>query len=370
MGRAPTWSPKEREAASIAWLRATNNGIEGVEQRGADFREKIHTFLKIYTPRDADSNRYAGRSSKTVYEFLRDNIFPDIGKFNESLRLVESSQPSGVTSDNIVNMAVAFHLKKVDRMCYKWKGFDANNWNNFLAWKILRNCAKFRPPGAAYVNAGAASTPARIASTLQWTLANKQPCVPASNSSVNPSDDQVSLLTQPPFHETPIVETHPVDSIVGGTVAVGAATPEESLLPLSMLDPSRGGRGSAMGRTKAKRAMEKENVKSEKLAEIKKIRVMIEGQDVRQNRTCRLVELNQVYKLLGKDDEDLQKEIKKEMLDLYLEGKKKGQPSNVAAVASSASSMAAATTTTTTAEATTTTTAAAGSASLFASLAL
>lgn len=78
MGRAPAWTQKEQEVASIAWVRATNNGIEGVDQCSADFRNKVHRFVQIYAPFDSQPDRFAARSLKTVYKFLRDTIFPDI----------------------------------------------------------------------------------------------------------------------------------------------------------------------------------------------------------------------------------------------------------------------------------------------------
>jgi hypothetical protein len=95
MGRAPNWLPEECETAAIAWIRATNNGIEGVEQRGKDFRNKVHNYMKAYSPPTAAENCFANRGATAVLDYLKGKIFPDIQKFNKSIRTVYASCPTG-----------------------------------------------------------------------------------------------------------------------------------------------------------------------------------------------------------------------------------------------------------------------------------
>jgi hypothetical protein len=89
MGKAPTWLVKERGAVALAWLRATNDGIQGCDQKGEDYRNKIHGIFKALSQKDGQG-RFGDRPPKAVYVFLRDNIFPDVNKFNEALRLNSS----------------------------------------------------------------------------------------------------------------------------------------------------------------------------------------------------------------------------------------------------------------------------------------
>jgi hypothetical protein len=53
MGKAPTWLVKERELVALAWLHATNDGIQGCDQKGEDYRNKIHGLFKALSPKDA-----------------------------------------------------------------------------------------------------------------------------------------------------------------------------------------------------------------------------------------------------------------------------------------------------------------------------
>jgi hypothetical protein len=126
MAKAPTWLTKERETVTLAWLRVTNNGIQGCDQEGEDYRSKIHTLFKAFGPRDAPpgTGHYGDRAPKAVYVFLRDNIFPDVNKFNESLRLIQSSHPTGVNDDNIISMAIALHLGKTKWMDYNLRDYE------------------------------------------------------------------------------------------------------------------------------------------------------------------------------------------------------------------------------------------------------
>jgi hypothetical protein len=76
MGKAPTWLTKERETVALAWLCATNNGIQGCDQRGEDYQNKIHALFKPFGPRDAPPGHYGDRAPQAVYVFYMITTFP------------------------------------------------------------------------------------------------------------------------------------------------------------------------------------------------------------------------------------------------------------------------------------------------------
>jgi hypothetical protein len=159
MGKAPTWTTKERETVALAWLRATNNGIQGADQKAKDFRNKIHVLFKaLLSPRDAPPSQFGDRPPKAIYVFLRDQVFPDINKFNESLRLIQASHPTGCNEDNILSMAIALHVGEAKRMDYNFRPFEHTKWPNYSAWKILSVAPKFRPPSATMTDSPGSTT--------------------------------------------------------------------------------------------------------------------------------------------------------------------------------------------------------------------
>ena len=79
-----------------------------------------------------------------VYKYLRDNCFNEIQKFNKSIRMIEVSNPSGVSEIQKINMAVAIHLQLTKKMDYQYKDFDKTKWRLFGAWVALRDLPKFK----------------------------------------------------------------------------------------------------------------------------------------------------------------------------------------------------------------------------------
>jgi hypothetical protein len=68
-----------------------------------------------------------------------------VNKFNEALRLVQASHPTGVNDDNILSMAIALHLGETKWMDDQFQSYNHTKWANFAAWKILSVAPKFRP---------------------------------------------------------------------------------------------------------------------------------------------------------------------------------------------------------------------------------
>jgi hypothetical protein len=296
MGKGPVWSPKERETAALAWFRATNNGNVGADRKSEDYQDEIYALFKLHAPSVHKAGIYKDRSSKAVYHCLQDKIFPDINKFNESLRLVQSSNPTGVNYDNIISMAIALHVKKeVTRMDYNLKDFDHNKWPNYLAWKILRESPKYRPPSR-NTNEQEEAPSVNNTTTIMPNNSYNLPYAAAGN-----------------VVETPMAETQPMAAISSGDATTSSFS--ASTFPGFSFDPSRGGRGAAMGQKKAKREYEKQIAEDRKEKRFKKIEESIRAQTMAQTRVGRIYELRQLSKLaITMKNKSLIKKINKEML--------------------------------------------------------
>jgi hypothetical protein len=165
MGKGRKWTAHERECAALAWLTTMNNFAHQADwskPSGKAFQSQLHSILKTIAPVGAQFDRYAGRKDKSIYVFLRDQILPDVRKFvHKSLPLVLNSNPVNVTEDQVISMTIAIHLKKTDRMDYTFKNYDHNHWQNYRAWKVLRQDPSFRPasvPELPDQNSGAEAT--------------------------------------------------------------------------------------------------------------------------------------------------------------------------------------------------------------------
>jgi muconolactone delta-isomerase len=342
MGKAPAWTMKERETVALAWLRATNNGIQGADQKSEDFRNKIHGFLKALSPKDCPPGRFYERPSKAVYVFLRDNIFPDINKFHEALRLVQASHPTGVNEDNILSMAIAVHLGKTKRMDYQFKFHEHTKWPNYFAWKILRVSPKFRPPSPSS-DESPPSLPAVLAPAPPQPYATPVPRNnvnmehPEDATTIDPTGARVPHMISVPADTTHLqtpsiatlpsaVQTEKLDesiysnqlrmqvkeyfeqsrSFPSGTYAAACNVPssvakEPSLVPssasASILDPSRGGRGAAMGTKKAKMEYHRNMMDAEKIRRLKGIEFALSKQMQQNGEMQQVFKLRQLMKL-------------------------------------------------------------------------
>lgn len=72
-----------------------------------------------------------------------DTVAGEIQKNQKSLRLVTSCNPTGSTEGQILWMAIAVHLSKIDNMWYDFRNLDHDAWNLHLAYIILRNHPMF-----------------------------------------------------------------------------------------------------------------------------------------------------------------------------------------------------------------------------------
>lgn len=92
-----------------AFVNATHNPIRGSDQTQGDILADILRKLEFLAPADLEAGTYHLRGD-SVWKHLRDTVFKDVQKFNEALRLVYLSLPTGVSEEDKINMAVAIHL--------------------------------------------------------------------------------------------------------------------------------------------------------------------------------------------------------------------------------------------------------------------
>ena len=126
------WKGDEIALACQACDDATLNPITGADQDFVAFTSDLLKKYEALSPNVCEAGTYYKRGDR-VYPYLRDNVFPDIRKFQKSLRLVHSSYPSGVTEDEIVCMAVAIHCNETESMEYRFKTYDCTKWKLYAA---------------------------------------------------------------------------------------------------------------------------------------------------------------------------------------------------------------------------------------------
>ena len=69
---------------------------------------------------DEKKQRYEGRSAKSV-KLRFDFVAADIQKFQKSLRLITSSNTTGITEKELIAMAIAVHVGKSHKISYDFK---------------------------------------------------------------------------------------------------------------------------------------------------------------------------------------------------------------------------------------------------------
>ena len=136
------WKSVEIALACKAYISATLNPVSGADQ---DFHAFTTDLVKKYEVISLSScaDRTYYRRGDRVYAYLRDNVFPSVQKFQKALRVVYSSNPTGVTEQESINMAVAIHCKETKSMEYIYKSFDPKAWKCYEGWVHLNKIPKF-----------------------------------------------------------------------------------------------------------------------------------------------------------------------------------------------------------------------------------
>jgi hypothetical protein len=154
MPAAKRWKAEECEAAAKAYVVATHDEVSGAQQKSLDFGKKVHSAFKTLSPpgclgtgtfwdRDPDG------SKSIVWYYLRDTLLKECQKFNGTYNKTLAMNLTGVSQQQIINIAVAMHQKlftSEGKSVYAYKDSDPNCWRLYTSWVVLKETVKFKAP--------------------------------------------------------------------------------------------------------------------------------------------------------------------------------------------------------------------------------
>ena len=88
-------------------------------------------------------NIYSNWNSDTTSNNLRDNAFPKVQKFQKTLRIVYTSNPSGLSEEEEMNMPVAIHCGETKQMDYQYRSYNPNKWKLYNVYLHLKKIPIF-----------------------------------------------------------------------------------------------------------------------------------------------------------------------------------------------------------------------------------
>ena len=126
----------------------------GRNQTGDTFDEKVYSLFSHKPLKDAEPDAYNDCSHPSVMTCFRNNISPDVMTFIRVLWMVKGIGLTGVTTEELLHIAVAVYLlkqkgevlPKSNSAFYLLKAQDPDKWENFKAWNILKSTPKFQEP--------------------------------------------------------------------------------------------------------------------------------------------------------------------------------------------------------------------------------
>jgi hypothetical protein len=150
MGRGLAWDSIERQVAAKAYVTASENSVNGADQKTQQFSEAIHRYVQQFAPPNSDPRKFSGRLPCTIYDFLKTQVFPDVQKFSAAINMVKKSLNTGNPSEADIHcMAIAHYFQWTYGADpnYMMNGRNAFNpsskWENYLAFLELRKSPKF-----------------------------------------------------------------------------------------------------------------------------------------------------------------------------------------------------------------------------------
>ena len=84
----------------------------GRNQSGDTFDEKVYSLFSRKPPKDVEPGTYNDCSHPSVMTCFRNNISPDVMKFIGVLQMVKGLGLTGVTTEELLHIAVAVCLLK------------------------------------------------------------------------------------------------------------------------------------------------------------------------------------------------------------------------------------------------------------------
>jgi len=61
-----------------------------------------------------------------------------VQKFNQALRIIDLSEPTGMTKQQEINMAVAIHIGKTKHRNYNYKDLNPHEWHFYCVWMHVK----------------------------------------------------------------------------------------------------------------------------------------------------------------------------------------------------------------------------------------
>jgi hypothetical protein len=255
MGRGKGWCPFEALKVAEAYVRAPNDPILGADQKGSRFWTKVQTIFAALSPDDCPAGTYKYRKVDAIKVFLKEHVFPQVNKFNISLRLVNAANLTGNLSElQKINIAVAIHLGHIQKPDYDYKDFESSDWKYFSAWyNVLRKEPKWMPTGIGRTSTG--SNNARGGDSNSSGSGRGEAIVGEGGPGSNSSESEYIV----------------------GEEETGSNSSDPKQEALTSM-PSRK-RGGHPGRDKAKKKVLKENLETEKLNAVKEIASALNNAD-------------------------------------------------------------------------------------------
>ena len=101
MGRRSSWNQQELGDVAKAWIAASSDPVVGIDQTAARFAATFHSEFIARAPNDdVIKQRYQSRSAMSV-KLRFDAVVADVQKFQKSLRMVLTCNPSGTTDAQV-----------------------------------------------------------------------------------------------------------------------------------------------------------------------------------------------------------------------------------------------------------------------------
>lgn len=118
------------------WLTESADPIVGIDQTALLFATTLRkAFLDSESHDEAMEARYDARSPMSANARF-ENISSEIKKFQRSLPLVMSSNPTQTTEAQVLSLAIAIHVGKIKKMSYDFKDFNHDIWHLHFAYKV------------------------------------------------------------------------------------------------------------------------------------------------------------------------------------------------------------------------------------------
>jgi hypothetical protein len=143
------WETERSLAICQAYIAGGEDGsaICGADQQVEVFwNGKVVPELRKRLPDPCPLDHFYKRRWDSIRNHFRDTVAKDVQKFNKALLVIYNSNPTRVTEQQKVNMAVAYHLGEAARMDYTYKDYDAKKWKFYRCWLVLKKTRKFLPP--------------------------------------------------------------------------------------------------------------------------------------------------------------------------------------------------------------------------------